>query len=140
MRGVVGGGSRGRRRSPTRQSDLLTAECVGGSGRRRGPEFLGGQGHRRPTFATAGGDAADAIATLRDELWRAVDAKVRDVRRLATDGWRAAEWLAAAQTVTTGAGDRAAASELVDQQIKPFVDNDIRSDWLGAMHAWRWRR
>jgi hypothetical protein len=27
-----------------------------------------------------------------------------------------------------------AASELVDQQIKPFVDNDIRTDWLAAMH------
>ena len=36
------------------------------------------------------------------------------------------EWLAAAHTVTTGAGDRAAASELIDQQVKPFVDNDIR--------------
>ena len=31
-----------------------------------------------------------------------------------------AEWLAAAQTVMTGAGDRDAASELVDQQVKPF--------------------
>ena len=75
------------------------------------------------------------MAALRDELWRAVDAKVGavldiDDRRLA----QRAEWLAAAQTVTTGAGDRAAASELVDQQIKPFVDNDIRSDWLAAMH------
>ena len=52
-----------------------------------------------------------------------------DDRRLA----QRAEWLAAAQAVTTGAVT-AAASELVDQQIKPFVDNDIRSDWLGAMH------
>ena len=25
------------------------------------------------------------------------------------------------------------ASELIDQQVKPFVDNDIRSDWLTAM-------
>ncbi len=46
---------------------------------------------------------------------------------------RTAEWLAATQTVTTGAGDRAVASELIDQQVKPFVDNDIRSDWLTAM-------
>jgi hypothetical protein len=52
-----------------------------------------------------------------------------DDRRLA----QRAEWLAAAQAVTTGAGDRAAASELVDQQIRPFVDNDIRSDWLAAI-------
>ena len=44
-----------------------------------------------------------------------------------------AEWLAATRTVTTGAGDRAVASELVDQNVKPFVDNDIRAEWLAAM-------
>jgi hypothetical protein len=79
--------------------------------------------------------AADAMATLRDELWRAVDEKVEAVRDI--DDRRLpqrTEWLAAAQAVTAGAGDRAAASELVDQQIKPFVDNDIRSDWLAAIH------
>ena len=43
--------------------------------------------------------------------------------------------MAAAQTVTTGAGDRAAASELVDQEVKPFVDNEIRSEWLAAMRS-----
>ena len=37
--------------------------------------------------------------------------------------------------MTTGAGDRAAASELIDQQVKPFVDNDIRADWLTAMRS-----
>jgi hypothetical protein len=37
--------------------------------------------------------------------------------------------------VMTGAGDRAVASELIDQQVKPFVDNDIGSDWLTAMRA-----
>ena len=46
-----------------------------------------------------------------------------------------ADWLAAAKTVTTGAGDRAVASELIDQEVKPFVDNDIRSDWLTAMRT-----
>lgn len=80
--------------------------------------------------------AADAAATLRDELWRAVDTKVEAVQ--AIDGRQQAqraEWLAAVRTVTTGAGDVAAASELVDQQVKPFVANDIGSDWVAAMHA-----
>ena len=74
--------------------------------------------------------------TLRDELWRAVDGKVAAAhRRRRPRLAQRAEWLAAAQTVTTGAGDRAAASELVDQQVKPFVDNDIRADWLTAMRT-----
>ncbi len=79
-------------------------------------------------------DAVDALTALRDDLWRAVDEKV--AAAVAIDDRRHAErpeWLAATQTVTTGAGDRAAASELIDQQVKPFVDNDIRSDWLTAM-------
>ena len=48
---------------------------------------------------------------------------------------RTREWLGAAHTVTTGAGDRAAASERIDQEVKPFVDNDIRADWLTAMRS-----
>lgn len=117
----------------------LTAELAGAwSGRGAGVarEFL--WRHEQSAAAVRDGlrRAADTMAALRDELWRAVDTKVRavldiDDRRVA----QRAEWVAAAQSVTTGTGDRAAASELVDQQIKPFVDNDIRSDWLGAMHA-----
>ena len=105
-------------------------------GRRRGARIpSAAERSRRSSVRDGLRHAAEAMATLRDELWRAVDAKVATVldiddRRLA----QRAEWLAAAQAVTTGAGDRAAASELVDQQIKPFVDNDIRSDWLAAMH------
>jgi uncharacterized protein YukE len=80
--------------------------------------------------------AVDALAALRDELWRAVDGKVSAA--VAIDGRtqaQHAEWLAAAQTVTNGAGDRAAASELIDQQVKPFVDNDIHGEWLTAMRS-----
>src|SRR6185312_8173378 len=36
---------------------------------------------------------------------------------------------------TTGAGDRAAASERIDHEVKPFVDNDIRGNWLTAMRS-----
>ena len=117
----------------------LTAEMAGawsGAGAGAAREFLRRQGQSAIDVRDGLRRAADAMVALRDELWRAVDAKVGTVldidnRRLA----QRAEWLAASQAVTTtGAGDRAAASELVDQQIKPFVDNDIRSDWLAAMH------
>ena len=116
---------------------VLTAELAGawsGTGAGAAREFLRRQGQSAIDVRDGLRHAADAMAALRDELWRAVDAKVGTVldiadRRLA----QRAKWLAAAQTVTSGAGDRAAASELVDQQIKPFVDNDIRSDWLAAM-------
>ena len=51
-------------------------------------------------------------------------------------GWRdRSTWLAAANTVTTGAGDRSAAEETVHQQVMPYVDNDIRIDWVGAMRS-----
>ena len=80
--------------------------------------------------------AAEAVAGLRDTLWEIVDTKAAAV--CAIDDRHQSErpaWLAAAQTVTTGVGDRAAASELTDRQIKPFVDNDIRVDWLTAVRT-----
>ena len=82
--------------------------------------------------------AADAAAGLRDALWSAVDAKVAAVQSI--DGRQQAhraEWLGAAETVITGGGDLAAASELVDQQVKPFVVDDVGSDWLTAMRTAR---
>jgi hypothetical protein len=116
----------------------LTAELAGawsGGGAGAAREFLWRHGQSAVAVRDGLRRAADAVSALRDELWRAVDAKVESVldiddRPLA----HRAEWLAAAKTVTTGAGDRVAASELVDQQIKPFVDDDVRSDWLAAMH------
>ena len=97
-------------------------------------EFLVRHGGASWAAASAVRDAADALTALRDELWRTVDEKVGTA--VAIDDRRQAErpqWLAATQTVTTGAGDREVASELIDQQVKPFVDNDIRSDWVAAM-------
>jgi hypothetical protein len=80
--------------------------------------------------------AADGYAMLRDNLWQMIDGKAAtataiDDRRL---GERSA-WLAAAHTVTTGASDRSAAEELVRQHVTPYVDNDIRGDWLAGMRA-----
>lgn len=121
-----------------RQATLMVelAGAWSGRGADAAREFLWRHGQAAATVRDSLRHGADAIIALRDELWRAVDVKVRavqdiDDRRLAQRG----EWLAAAQTVTTGTGDRATASEIVDQQIKPFVDNDIRSDWMAAMHT-----
>jgi hypothetical protein len=80
--------------------------------------------------------AAEGCAALRDNLWQSVDGKVATA--VAIDERRLAErsaWLAAAHTVTAGVGDRSAAEELVRQQITPYVDNDIRADWLNAMRS-----
>ena len=110
------------------------AQAWQGRGGDASHDFLLRHGEASAAATSAVRDAADLLTTLRDDLWRAVDGKVASA--VAIDDRRMAErpeWLAATQTVTTGAGDRAVASELIDQQVKPFVDNDIRSDWLTAM-------
>ncbi|MGH3594595.1 MAG: hypothetical protein ACRDUT_01255 [Mycobacterium sp.] len=80
--------------------------------------------------------AAGGCAALRDNLWQMVDGKAATA--IAIDDRRVAErsaWLAAAHTVTTGAGDRSVADQLVRQRVNPYVDNDIRTDWLMAMRS-----
>jgi hypothetical protein len=80
--------------------------------------------------------AAERYAALRDNLWQMVDRKAATA--VAIDDRRVGErsaWLAAAHTVTAGAGDRSAAAELVRQHVIPYVDNDIRDDWLTAMRS-----
>ena len=78
--------------------------------------------------------AAEKCAVLRDDVWQAVDGKVATT--VAIDERRAAQrstWLAAARAVT--AGDRSASEVIVHRQVMPFVDNDIRNDWLAAMSS-----
>jgi uncharacterized protein YukE len=121
-----------------RQRDQLAALTAAwqGEGAASAEEFLRRHCDAAEQVAASARTAAQALAGLRDTLWQIVDTKVAAVG--AIDDRRRAErpaWLSAAQTVITGAGDRAAASELVDQQVKPFVDNDIRNDWLTAMHT-----
>lgn len=82
--------------------------------------------------------AAEGCSALRDTLWQLVDTKVSAA--VAIDDRRVTQrpvWLAAAQTLTTGAGDRTLAEQVVDQQVKPYVDNDIRTDWLTVMQTTR---
>jgi hypothetical protein len=79
--------------------------------------------------------AADGYAALRDKLWQLVDGKAATA--IAIDDRRVGErsaWLAAAHTVIAGAGNRSA-EELVRQHVMPYVDNDIRADWLTAMRS-----
>ena len=123
----------GARQLQERQIDAL-ADAWQGRGGDASREFLLRHGQASAAAASAVRNAVDALAALREDLWHAVDDKVANA--VAIEDRRQSEraqWQAAAQTVTTGAGDRAVASEMVDQQVKPFVDNDIRTDWLTAM-------
>ncbi|MDA2894759.1 hypothetical protein PDG61_27870 [Mycolicibacterium sp. BiH015] len=98
--------------------------------------FLRRHGDASAGVATAVQTAAEALAALREELWRAVCAKVDAVVAIEARAAGARdEWTAAAHTVTTGVGDQAAASELIDQAVKPFVHTAISSEWLTAMRT-----
>ena len=80
------------------------------------------------------GAAAEHYAALREDVWKSVDGKVANA--VAIDERRAAErssWLAACHSLTAGKGDRSTAEEVIQQQVKSYVDNDIRNDWLAAM-------
>jgi hypothetical protein len=88
------------------------------------------------TVATEVRAAAQRCESLRDNLWYLLDSKVATA--IAIDDrtqTRRSAWLAAAAVVTTGVGDRPSAEEVVRQQITPYVDNDIRNDWLTAMRS-----
>jgi hypothetical protein len=88
------------------------------------------------TVATEVRASAQRCESLRDNLWYLVDSKVATA--IAIDDRTQAQrlaWLAAAAAVTTGAGDRATAEEVVRQQINPYVDNEIRDDWLTTMRS-----
>jgi hypothetical protein len=88
------------------------------------------------TVATEVRAAAQRCESLRDNLWYLVDSKVATA--IAIDERTRAQrqkWLAAAAAVTTGVGDRPTAEEVVRQQINPYVDNEIRDDWLTTMRS-----
>ena len=120
------------------QTDLVAELSAAWSGRGAiaAHEFVSRSGQAATAVGVAVRTAADAVATLRDALWQAVDAKVLATEAVdAAQQPRRAEWLAAARTVTRGAGDLAAASELIELQVKPFVELDVGSRWLTAMRA-----
>ncbi|AKS36789.1 hypothetical protein AFA91_31115 [Mycolicibacterium goodii] len=81
--------------------------------------------------------AAAALDRLREALCEALTRK--SAVTVEIEGRHAAQragWLAAARTVATGvAGDRSAASELIDQEVRPFVAGGIAGDWVAAMRS-----
>ena len=80
--------------------------------------------------------SAQALTTLRDALWRAVDAKVDAVLRAdAQAAGHRDQWSAAARAVLVGAGDLATASEIVDRQVRPFVLQAVSGDLLPALQS-----
>jgi hypothetical protein len=107
-----------------------------GSGAESATRFLQRHCDVAAEVATHVRAAAEHCATLRDDVWQSVDGKVATT--VAIDERRAAErstWLAAAHAVTAGSGDRSAAEVVVHRQLIPYVDNDIRNDWLAAMSS-----
>ncbi|MGV0851738.1 hypothetical protein [Mycolicibacterium phlei] len=103
-----------------------------GGGAGAAEEFLRRHGEASTRVAAAVRSAARTLADLRDRLWHAVDGKVATAVAVGERG-RREDWRAAAHTVTTGSGDRSTASELVDQQVRPFVDGCVSGEWLTAM-------
>lgn len=80
--------------------------------------------------------AAQRCESLRDNLWHLLDSKVGTA--IAIDDrsrLQRTSWLAAAAVVTSGTPERSTAEETVRAQLMPYVDNDIRGDWLAAMRS-----
>lgn len=117
------------------QTGVLTGAWQG-VGAQAARQFLHRHGVASAAVADALTAAATALQRTLEQLWRAVDAKVDTTVDIESGVGAAREqWRAAAHTVTTGAGDRVAATELVDGAVKPFVENKIGGEWLTAMQA-----
>lgn len=88
------------------------------------------------TVATELRAAAQRCESLRDNLWYLVDSKVATAVAIddRTRPQRQA-WLAAAATVTSGAGDRPSAEQVIREQVEPYVREDVRNDWLTTMRS-----
>lgn len=108
-----------------------------GPGAQSAMEFLQRHCDTATTLVAEVRAAAQGCEALRDNLWNLVDAKVATVVAIddRTLPQRSA-WLAAAAALAAGTGDRAA-QQIVVEQVKPYVDNDIRSDWLNNMSSTR---
>jgi hypothetical protein len=80
--------------------------------------------------------AAQRCESLRDNLWQLLDTKVATAIDIDDrTGMQRPAWLAAVDAITIGAGDRPTAEEVVRGQVKPYVDNDIRVEWVTAMRS-----
>ncbi|CAN5307057.1 hypothetical protein BH09ACT8_BH09ACT8_25360 [soil metagenome] len=106
-----------------------------GSGGGAAAEFLRRHGLAGAEVAETVRRAAEACATLRDQLWDVVDRKVNATVTI-DDRTRSQRpgWLTAARAVIAGAQDDTSA-DTIDSQVTPFVDNDVRGEWISAMRS-----
>jgi hypothetical protein len=106
-----------------------------GTGGGAAAEFLRRHSTAGAEVAAALRRAAEAYATLRDQLWDVVDRRVNATLTI-DDRTRSQRsgWLTASRAVLAGAQDDTSA-EVIDTQVKPFVDNDIRGEWVPAMRS-----
>jgi hypothetical protein len=117
------------------QAAELMAAWTGPAGEAAG-RFLQHHCDAANMVATEVRAAAQRCESLRDNLWYLLDAKVATA--IAIDDRTQPQrttWLTAAAVVTSGSGERSTAEQIVGQQITPYVDNDIRNDWLEAMRS-----
>lgn len=105
-----------------------------GAGGAAAGEFLRRYDGSAQTVVTGMRQAAAGLSRLCDELSRAVEAKVAAVQDASdrTSGHREV-WLSAAHVVLGGGGGQDVASEIVDQQVKPFVDQVLRGQLMPAL-------
>ncbi|MDQ2626217.1 MAG: hypothetical protein M3Y90_04360, partial [Actinomycetota bacterium] len=104
-----------------------------GPGAEAATEFLRRHGEAGAQLTARLRAAATGCEVLRDELWQLVDTKVGAV--IAVDeraGAQRPAWLAAAHAVNSGSGDEHAA-EVIEKQVIPYVDNDVRGEWATAV-------
>ncbi|VBA35775.1 hypothetical protein LAUMK13_00890 [Mycobacterium innocens] len=115
---------------------LELAAAWAGPGADAAVRFLQRHCEGATTLATEVRAAAQRCESLRDNLWQLIDAKVATA--IAIDDRTLVQrplWSAAAGTVLAGAGDWSGAEEVLRGQVMPYVDDDIRGDWLTAMRS-----
>lgn len=114
-------------------SQSVSASWSGVGGAAAG-EFLQRHDGSARTVVTGMRQAAAGLARLHDELSRAVEAKIAAVHDASDQmsGYREV-WLSAAHAVLGGGGEQDVASEIVDQQVKPFVDAVVCGQLIPAL-------
>ena len=134
LRGIAGDAGEALRSA--RSQAVALADAWTGEGGVAAAEFIRRQCNTAEVLVDAVRATADACAVLRDELWRVVDRRVAQTQGL-VDRARAQRpvWLAAARAVAAGGQGHDDAVQIVDGQVKPFVDSAIGVEWVSAMRS-----
>lgn len=111
-----------------------TSASWSGAGGAAAAEFLRRHDGSAQTVVTGLRQAAAGLVRLRAELSRAVEAKIAAVQDASDrmSGYRQV-WVSAAHAVLGGGGGQDVASEIVDQQVKPFVGEVVCGQLIPAL-------